>query len=171
MGLFSWLNSGPAGEGDGDDSFLNIRSINVRNSSSSKILRSASSSACSRTSEFMSSWIGTSILIVARNFEKMIISRFVSTFVFNAPFNWSVCSRRFSMLPNSAINFWAVFSPTPGHPGILSEESPISPSISITCAGDWISNLAFTCSIPITSNSLSPYLGRYMNTWSVTSWP
>ena len=86
-------------------SFFRTRSISVRNSSSSKICRSESSSACSRTSESISSWIGTSILIVARNFEKVIISRFVSTFVFSAPLSWSACSRRFSMLPNSAISF------------------------------------------------------------------
>ncbi len=32
--------------------------------------------------------------------------------------------------------FCAVFSPTPGQPGMLSEESPISPSISMTCSVD-----------------------------------
>ena len=151
-------------------SFFSTRSISVRNSSSSKIRRSESSSACSRTSLSISSWIGTSILIVARNLEKVISSLLVSTFVFKAPFSWSVCSSRFSILPNSAISFWAVFSPTPGQPGILSEASPISPSMSITCAGDWISNFAFTSSMPITSKP-PVCLGRYMNTLFVTSWP
>ena len=153
-----------------ETSFFSTRSMSVLNSSSSKMLRSESSSASSRTRESISSWMGTSILIVARNFEKVIISRFVSTFVFSAPFSWSVCSNKFSMLPNSEISFWAVFSPTPGHPGILSEESPISPSMSITCAGDWMSNLAFTSSTPITSKP-PVCLGRYINTLSLTNCP
>ena len=46
------------------------------------------------------------------------------------------------MLPYSPINFFAVFSPTPGTPGILSTASPHKPSISITCIGSLISNLA-----------------------------
>ena len=141
-------------------SVLSTRSIKVRNSISSKIFRSASSSACSLTSSSIFNSMGTSILMVARNLEKVIISLLFSTLVRSAPFKSSTCSSKFSMLPYSAINFCAVFSPTPGHPGILSEASPMSPSISMTWEGDWMSNLAFTCSTPITSNSLSPYLGR-----------
>ena len=86
-------------------SFLSTRSMSVLNSNSSKMLRSEFSSASSRTRASISSWIGTSILMVARNFENVIISRLVSTFVFNAPFSWSVCSNRFSMLPNSETSF------------------------------------------------------------------
>ena len=56
--------------------------------------------------------------------------------------------------------FWAVFSPTPGQPGILSEASPINPKRSITCSGRSTPNFSFTRSTPITSNSLSPNLGR-----------
>ena len=144
--------------------------MSVRNSISSKIFRSSSSLGSSRTSAFISSLMGTSILIVARNLEKVIISRLFSTLVFKAPFSWSVCSRRFSMLPNSLINFCAVFSPTPGQPGMLSDASSISPNMSITCWVDWISNLAFTCSIPMTSKP-PVCLGRYMNTFSDTSCP
>ena len=132
-------------------SFFSTRSISVRNSSSSKICRSESSSACSRTSLSISSWIGTSILIVARNLEKVINSLLVSTFVFKAPFSWSVCSSRFSILPNSAISFWAVFSPTPGHPGMLSELSPISPKRSITWSTDVRPYLSSTSGTPIIS--------------------
>jgi len=110
--------------------------MRVRNSSSSKILRSSSSFGSSRTSVFMSSLIGTSTLMVARNLEKAIISRFASTLVLSAPFSRSVWASRFSMLPNSATSFCAVFSPTPGQPGMLSEESPISPSMSMTCSVD-----------------------------------
>ena len=73
-----------------------------------------------------------SILIVAKNLENSIIFRLVSTFVFNAPFNSSVWESRFSMLPYWAMSFCAVFSPTPGQPGMLSDESPISPNISMT---------------------------------------
>ena len=143
--------------------------MSVRNSISSKIFRKASSSGASLFKSSMLSSIGTSVLMVARNLENMIISLLVSTFVFKAPFNSSEWERRFSMLPNCAISFCAVFSPTPGHPGILSEESPINPSMSMTCSGDSILNLAFTSSIPIISNSLSPYFGRYMNTCSPTN--
>ena len=148
---------------------LNTLSVSVRNSISSKIFRSASSSGVSRFNSCKFSSMGTSVLMVARNLEKVMSSLLVSTFVFKAPFNWSVLANNFSMLPNWAISFCAVFSPTPGQPGILSDESPIKPSISITCKGDSMSNLAFTCSMPITSNSLSPYLGRYIKTFSLTS--
>ena len=176
-GPLFWVKSGPGEkrsgateEGEAELLFLSTRSMSVRNSNSSKIFLSSSSFGSSRTRAFMSSLMGTSILIVARNLEKIIISRLFSTFVFNAPFSLSVCSRRFSILPNSLISFCAVFSPTPGHPGILSEASPINPSMSITCWVDWMSNLAFTCSIPITSNP-PVCLGRYMNTFSDTNWP
>ena len=118
----------------------------------------------------MSSWMGTSVLMVARNLEKTICSLFVSTFVFRAPFNWSVLASRFSMLPNWAMSFCAVFSPTPGQPGMLSDASPIRPSMSMTCRVDWMSNFALTSSVPITSNP-PVCLGRYMKTCSPTSWP
>jgi hypothetical protein len=70
--------------------------------------------------------------MVAKNLEKTISSLLASILVLTAPFNFSVFSKRFSILPNSEISFWAVFSPTPGQPGILSEASPIKPNMSIT---------------------------------------
>ena len=150
-------------------SFPNTRSMSVRNSISSKIFRSASSSGVSLFNFSMFSSMGTSVLMFARNFEKVIISLLVSTLVLSVPFSSLEWERRFSMFPNWAISFCAVFSPTPGQPGMLSDESPINPSISMTCKGDSMLNLAFTSSTPITSNSLSPYLGRYMNIFSLTS--
>ena len=86
-------------------SFPNTRSMRVRNSISSNIFRRASSSGVSRFSSSMLSSIGTSVLMVAKNLEKAIISLLVSTFVFNAPFNSLEWERRFSMLPNWAISF------------------------------------------------------------------
>ena len=47
----------------------------------------------------------------------------------------SIWSYTDSRLPYSVINLRAVFSPTPGTPGILSEESPIRAFISITLSG------------------------------------
>ena len=147
---------------------LKTRSMRVRNSISSKIFRSSSSFGSSLFSSSMFNVMGTSILIVARNLENSIIFRLASTLVFKAPFSSAEWERRFSMLPYCAINFCAVFSPTPGQPGMLSELSPISPSISMTCAGDWISNFAFTSSMPITSKP-PVCLGRYMKTFPPTS--
>ena len=47
----------------------------------------------------------------------------------------STCAMAFSTVPNNVNIFTAVFSPTPGTPGILSEESPISPLRSMICSG------------------------------------
>nr|WP_278778132.1 hypothetical protein [Bacteroides nordii] len=72
--------------------------------------------------------MGTSVLIVARNLEKVINSRFVSTFVFRAPFSWSVCSKKiFDAYRIRQSTSGLSFSPTPGQPGMLSDASPISP--------------------------------------------
>ena len=54
------------------------------------------------------------------------------TFSPKAPFILSAFSKTFSSVSYSANNFAAVFSPTPGIPGILSTASPIKPKISIT---------------------------------------
>jgi len=113
-------------------SLLKILSISVLNSISSKIVRNLFSSGSCLFKESISSSMGTSVFMVAKNLEKTISSLLASILVLTAPFNFSVFSKRFSILPNSEISFWAVFSPTPGQPGILSEASPIKPNMSIT---------------------------------------
>ena len=78
--------------------------------------------------------------MVANFFESNPLSLFNSIFSLNLPLILSVFSNSFSIEPYSARNFLAVFSPTPGSPGILSTESPIMPRKSITCSGSVISN-------------------------------
>ena len=79
---------------------------------------------------------GQSVLIVASSLLKKAKSLFVrksSLALFG-----STCSRlsyAASIVGKAAKIFPAVFSPTPGTPGILSAVSPISPFISITCSG------------------------------------
>ena len=58
--------------------------------------------------------------------------------VWRCPRAWA---SRFSMVPYSLISAWAVFSPMPGTPGMLSEASPISPMISTTRSGPYAESL------------------------------
>ena len=132
----------------------------VRNSSSSNNVCIFSSSGSSRFSASRSRVIGASVLMVARKRLSSMSSTFSSTFFFNAPLSSSRRVSRVGMSPNSAMSFCAVFSPTPGHPGMLSDASPMSPKRSMTCSGRSMPNFSFTRSTPITSNSLSPNLGR-----------
>ena len=104
----------------------------VRNSNSSNKAFSSGSFRGSSSRLFSSKSTGTSILIVARKREKIICSLFSSILVLSAPFSSSVLCSNTSILPNSFSSFTAVFSPTPGQPGILSDASPIKPSKSIT---------------------------------------
>ena len=73
--------------------------------------------------------------MVASSFERIPNSLEASTFSFIFPLRSAVFSNNFSIDPYWAKNFLAVFSPTPGNPGILSTESPIIPRKSITCSG------------------------------------
>ena len=104
----------------------------VLNSNSVKISRSLSSSDCSIFSSSQFSSIGTSVRMVAKNFDILISSTAASTFSLSFPFIWLVCSSILSIDPNWLISFAAVFSPTPGQPGKLSAVSPISANRSIT---------------------------------------
>ena len=83
--------------------------------------------------------IGTSKLIVPKVFDKNAKSLFCSIFSFCFPFKssspFSNLSYKFSIEPYFWINDKAVFSPTPGTPGILSDESPCNPFTSINCFG------------------------------------
>ena len=68
------------------------------------------------------------------------------------------------------MNFFAVFSPTPGKPGMLSTESPIIPKKSITWIGFFTSNLFFTSSTPQISIPFPNLAGLYRKVESVTNW-
>ena len=113
---------------------------------------------------------GTSVLMVARNFEKRIFSAFSMSFRPMAPLMPGAASRRASMLLYSVRSLIAVFSPTPGQPGILSAASPISPSMSITCSVRSRPYLAHTSSGPRCSMPFAPFPGRHMVTPGRTSW-
>ena len=77
-----------------------------------------------------------SVLMVANWRDKKANSLFSTRRSFNfLPEILSIFSYTDSKSPYSLINLRAVFSPTPGTPGILSEESPISAFISITLSG------------------------------------
>ena len=118
-----------------DSPLLRNLLISVLNSNSSNIARNLVSSGCSTLSSSKSSCIGTSVRIVARNFDILISSTAFSTFSRSLPLISSVCWSILSMLPNWLINLAAVFSPTPGQPGKLSAESPINANRSMTWAG------------------------------------
>ncbi len=136
--------------------------MNERNSRLSKILRSVSRLGADILSASRSRSIGTSVLIVTRNFENSICSLFSSTFFFNAPFSSSVRASRLSIDPNCVMSFTAVFSPTPGQPGTLSDVSPIRPSRSITCVVDSMPYFSHTSFSPIFSMPADPWPGRSM---------
>ena len=123
----------------------------VLNSNSAKISRSFASSGfwISKTSSCSS--MGTSVLIVARNFDILISSVAASTFNRILPFSWVVFESRPSTDPNALISFTAVFSPTPGQPGKLSTASPISASKSMTCSGRSTPYFAWICCGPMMS--------------------
>ena len=92
-------------------------------------------------------------MMVANFLERIPRSAEFSTFSLSFPFKSAVLAKRFSMLPYSFRNFFAVFSPTPSKPGILSTASPIMARKSITCFGSSISYFALTSSTPRISNS------------------
>ena len=60
------------------------------------------------------------------------------------------------MLENCWISCFAFFSPIEGTPGILSEESPQCPNMSITCEGVVISKRCHTSSTPHISFGFAP---------------
>ena len=150
-------------------SIPNTLLMSVLNSSSSKIVLIASSLIGLRLSLSISISNGTSVLIVARYFERIICSLFSSTFLLTAPFSLSVFSKRFSMLPNSCSNLSAVLGPTPGHPGMLSDASPINPNRSIICVGLVRLYFSITFLSSNISTSLPLCLGLYMKICSSVS--
>ena len=142
---------------------------NWRNSNSSNILPTASKSGSDIAKSSSSNVTGTSSIMVANCLERIPFSLLLSMFSRSLPFSWSVWARRFSIEPKSASSFLAVFSPTPGSPGILSTASPIIPRKSITCKGFCTSNFSCTSFTPQISTSLPPREGRYIKILSLTS--
>ena len=119
------------------------------NSSSVNNWANASLSGSTNFSFSKSNFIGTSVRMVARNFDMRISSTWSSTFFFSAPFSSSVLLRSSSTVPNWLMSLDAVFSPTPGQPGKLSAESPISANRSITWIGEgmpYFSSTSFSVS-------------------------
>ena len=76
---------------------------------------------------------------------------------------------RFSTEPYLAISVFAVFSPIPGIPGMLSEASPQSPKISMTCSGLSTSNFSHTSFTPKISGGLPPRPGLNIKICSLTN--
>ena len=122
---------------------LNSNSVNI---SCSLAVSGSFSRSCSRSNSS-----GTSVRMVAKNFDILMSSTAPSTFSRIFPFSCAVFSSSFSTVPNSLISLDAVFSPTPGQPGKLSAESPISAKRSITCKGEDMLYFWFTSSGPIVS--------------------
>ena len=118
------------------------------NSSSVKTSLINSGSGGSRFKSIGSNGTGESITIVANIFERSPCSLKAMMFSFILPFKSSVCSNNASIEPYSPINFFAVFSPIPGIPGMLSAASPHKPRMSITCNGCSTSNFSQTSLIP-----------------------
>ena len=129
----------------------NSRFVRVRNSNSLKRVFKASSSRGERTRSSHVTWMGTSRMIVASSLERRAWSEWVSTFSFCLPLSLAALAMRFSIEPNSAMSFFAVFSPMPGIPGMLSAASPQSPRMSMTCSARSISQFASMSGRSITS--------------------
>ena len=106
--------------------------LNLLNSKKSKISRIFSKFLTSNLNSLISKSIGTFVIIVANFFDRIPNSLLASIFSFIFPFKSDVFSNKFSSDPYSFKNFFAVLSPTPGNPGILSTESPFIAKKSIT---------------------------------------
>ena len=111
-----------------------ILSARVLNSNSLKSFLSLASSGSWSFIASRSRVMGTSVRMVARNFDMRMSSTAASTFSRSFPLILSEWSRRLSMEPNSLMSLAAVFSPTPGQPGKLSAESPMRARRSMTWA-------------------------------------
>ena len=120
------------------EGLLRILSARLLNSNSANNFFNSSALGSTSFSCSMSKVMGTSVLMVAKNFDILISSTAASTFSRSLPFIWSVCASMFSTVPNCSMSLAAVFSPTPGHPGKLSAESPIKAKRSITWSVDEI---------------------------------
>ena len=126
-----------------------VRNSNSANKGSNKSLLGGPT--CKPSS---SNSTGTSNKIVASFFDSNPCSAKASTFSRIFPFNswlWLIIS---SIEPYCLMRAFAVFSPMPGMPGILSTASPHKPKISITCNTFSISHFSSTSFTPNISISL-----------------
>ena len=99
-----------------------------RNSSFLQIFITASASGGWTAKQLISLSQSTSVMIVARCFERMALSIFAIILFLRLLFLiLSTLAMMFSIVPNSPISFLAATGPTPETPGMLSEESPTSP--------------------------------------------
>jgi len=103
---------------------------------------------------------GTSFLIVASCLDSSALSCPASTFCLSAPFSSWAWSRRFSTWWYSDSSFSAVFSPTPGMPGMLSELSPIRPFRSRIWSGTMPMVSASFCSSMISMSVMPFFMSR-----------
>ena len=142
----------------------------VLNSNSSKSLLHSWGFGFSNFSFSSSNSIGTSRIILANSFDSIALSLFSSiAFLIDLLSILSVFSNISSMLSKSCIRSFAFFSPMEGTPGILSELSPQSPSISTTCSGLFTENFSLTSSTPKISNSEPILPGLYISIFSSTN--
>ena len=109
-----------------------MRLASVLNSNSVKMSRMASALTGQTSKSFSSKSIGTSLIIVANDLDIRPCCWKRSTFSFCLPFSSWTFANKPSMEPYFATKAFAVFSPIPGTPGILSEASPHKPKISMT---------------------------------------
>ena len=146
-------------------SFKSNRSIYLLNLS---VLKSSYTFSLSHFCTFKSSIfssIGTAKLIVPKVLERIAKSLFSSIFSLVFPFIVSAFPASnslyiLSILPYFWINESAVFSPIPGTPGILSEESPWSPFTSINWIGSKPPYTSFILFLSKSSTSVFPIFVR-----------
>ena len=146
------------------------RDKRLRNSSSENSFRTSSRSMSCSFSSSSEKGRGMSVRMVARSRESSICCSLSVTLFFSAPLSWSFPDSSASIPPNCFISVTAVYSPTPGQPGMLSELSPISPSRSITFFGLSIPYFAFISSGPSFSK-VPPFIGRSIQMFCPTSCP
>ena len=101
--------------------------MSLLNSNSSNIFNTDLSFSSPNMQSFELNFTGTSNCIVANFFDNIPKCLLFSILSLSFPFNSPVFLSKFSILPYVDINFLAVLSPTPGSPGMLSDESPIIP--------------------------------------------
>ena len=119
--------------------------------------------------------IGTCKFISPKNLDNSAKSLLFSRFSFCFPFisvacPASNCLYKFSIVLYLFIKLNAVFSPIPGTPGMLSDESPCNPFTSINCFGS-IPYVSITFSLLNSSVSVFPpfVLGILIVTLSVAN--
>ena len=138
----------------------NILLPNVLNSSSLNISVSAALFFSFKRKSSSLKLTGTLVMMVASFL--LIMADFLPARTFSPiePVILSAFSKTPSNVPYNFKSLAAVFSPTPGIPGILSEASPIKPSISTTCSTLSISHFSHIF-FASTISSLLPNAGGF----------